>query len=121
MSHSNNMTLRAKFRDDGTIVGFVLGNYSGGDWFNLRLHRVEKDDFYWVLEGNGFKRTLFLRPLLPTSEWSGHDVDEIGLDALKLWREDGLEQQDTLMRTLIRETTGKEMPLVAPGAPSPKH
>lgn len=114
------MTLRAKVREDGSIAGYYLGNYSGGDWFDLFLHRLANGEFFWVLEGNGFRRTLFLKPACSApGEFSDDDLDELGLYALNLWRSDELEERDAQMRKLIKEISGEEMPPVVPKASDP--
>jgi hypothetical protein len=113
MSHSNNMMLRAKVNDDGSISGFELGNYSGGDTFCVRLHRLASGDFYWVVEGNGYGGTLVVKPaFLGNRYWTSHDLDELGLEILKLWREDGLEERDARMRDQIKMIWGEELPFL---------
>jgi hypothetical protein len=111
MSYSNNMMLRAKVNDDGSIAGFELGNYSGGSMFDLRLHRVASDHFYWVVEGNGYRGTLVVKPArLSLRYWTSQDFDELGLEILTLWRVNALEERDARMREQIKMFLGQELP-----------
>jgi hypothetical protein len=115
MSHSNNMMLRAKVNDDGSIAGFELGNYSGGSMFDLMLHRLASGQFYWVIEGNGYRGTLVVKPaFLGDRYWTSHDLDEVGSEILTLWWENGLEERDARMRGQIKTIWGEELPFLVP-------
>ena len=119
MSYSNNMMLRAKVNEDGSIAGFELGNYSGGSVFDLRLVRVVSDDFYRVVEGNGYRGTLLMkRARVSHHHWTSHDLDELGLEILTLWRENGLEERDARAPFLNRFTNpGRRLALGAERRP----
>jgi hypothetical protein len=113
MSRSNNMMLRAKIGNDLAVVGFELGNYSGGSTFDLRLHQVANGDLYGVVEGNGYRGTAVVKHAF-CGVWDSNDLDELGHEILLLWRTDALEQRDAKMRDLIRRTAGDELPLELP-------
>jgi hypothetical protein len=101
MSRSDNMLLRAKLGEGGNILGFELGNYSGGDSFVLRVHRLARGDAYWVVEGNGYKGTVFVARAEDRA-WESNDLDELGHEILRLWRADVLQKRDAQIRDLIR-------------------
>ena len=114
MARTNNMKIRTVIGDDGTIVGFDLSNYSGGGNFLLRLHRLG-EDWYWVLEGNGYRGTLLMS--LADTGLDDSDLDELGMAALKLCRtENGLEERDALLRRRFEARTGETLPRKLPHA-----
>jgi hypothetical protein len=118
MSRSNNMMLRAKLGENGTILGFELGNYSGGDSFVLRIHRLARGDMYWVVEGNGYTGTVFVARA-EGGTWDQNDLDELGREILTLWRQDVLQKRDAEIRDLIRRLdsvlgAAEELPFMLP-------
>ena len=113
MSRANNMMLRAVIGVDGNIAEFELSRYSGGGSFRLRLHQLE-GWWYWVLEGNGYDRTL-LFSMADSGLWDSSDLDELGMEALKLCRsENGLEERDARLRGQVESRTGQTLPSVLP-------
>jgi hypothetical protein len=113
MSHENNMILRAVIGAGGNISEFELSNYSGGGSFRLRLQLV-KGHWYWVLEGSGYDRTL-LYSIADDGLWDSSDLDELGMEALKLCRSGNeLEERDARMRARIEADTGEILPLILP-------
>jgi len=118
MSHSDNMMLRAKLGEHGTIPGFELGNYSGGGSFVLRIHRLCRGDMYWVVEGNGYTGTVFVAPA-EDGVWDQNDLDELGREILTLWRQDVLQKRDAQIRNQIRRLNSvlgaaEELPCMLP-------
>jgi hypothetical protein len=115
MSRENNMKLRAVIGGAGNIAEFELSNYSGGGSFRLRLHELE-GSWYWVLEGNGYDRTLLFR-WADNGSWDSSDLDEIGMEALNLYRTgNDLEELDARLREQIESRTGVTLPSVLPRA-----
>lgn len=116
MSRSNNMMLKVKVRKDGSISGFRLLNYSGGGWFDLRLHLAADNRFYWILDGDGLFRTIFLEADVVNGGLTDGDLDELALDTLSRYRADKLDERDAVIRERIREVTGVEVPTTIPRA-----
>lgn len=115
MSHLNNMTLRAKFAQNGSITSFELSNYSGGGSMNLRAHRMSAGDLYWVIDAGGFSRTLLFAPASDWPLYDHSDLDQLGLEALRLCRtDDGLEERDARLRMRYEERTGERLPMMLP-------
>jgi hypothetical protein len=112
MSKSNDMIMRATLREDGSIAGFLLRNYGGGGDTEMFLYRLKCGEFYWVLDGDGFHRTMFFKFAFygGTGDYTDHDLDELGLEALYLVHTDGLEEQDARMRALIAKKSDEELP-----------
>jgi hypothetical protein len=46
---NNNLYLRANIAPNGNVPSIELGNYSGGGSFNMRLHKLESGEFFWVV------------------------------------------------------------------------
>lgn len=103
MSRANNVLLRAKFGPEGSILEFDLGNYSGGDYFVLRVHQLARGDRYWVVEGNGYEGTVFVAPV---DERDGNDLDELAEEILREWRQDVLHKRDAWVRRVIEGRSG---------------
>jgi hypothetical protein len=112
MSRLNNFSIRAVIREDGSISGFRLSNYSGGGSFMLRIQRLEDSFYYWVLEGiegSGINKTMIFT--LAERRWGdSHDLDELAAQALTLWREDRLEERDKFWRQNIESKIGETLP-----------
>jgi hypothetical protein len=113
MSRENNMMLRAVIGVTGSISEFDLSNYSGGGNFRLRLQPLN-GYLYWVLEGNGYDRTL-LYSMAHDGSWDSSDLDELGMEVLKLHRAGtDLEGRDARLRARIEARTGEILPLILP-------
>jgi hypothetical protein len=113
MSRENNMKLRAVIGAGGRISEFELSNYSGGGSFRLRLQPLN-GFWYWVLEGNGYDRSL-LYALADERWWDSSDLDELGMDALKMHRSGNvLEEWDARLRAMIEADTGEILPRILP-------
>jgi hypothetical protein len=104
------MILRARPDANGMASTFVLSNYSGGGFFELRIHRVDDHFSYWVVEGDGLANSLLCAPVI-VQGWDITDLDELGLEVLRLIRtDDGLEKRDVELRGSYERMTGRELP-----------
>jgi len=108
MSRSNNLLMRARIDDTGAFEAFEISNYSGGGSMKLRTYKAPSGEMFWVLDTSGADRTLVLAE---AGDWycgrDRHDLDELSLEALRLYRTDtGLEDIDRRHRLDYEKRNG---------------
>jgi hypothetical protein len=109
VSRENKMMLRACLDPKGTFSKFVLSSYSGGGDFYLWMHRLDDRFLCWVVDAGGLDRTLLCNLVLD-GIWDFTDLDEIGLEILRLNSTNGLTIRDSELRHQYEALTGHELP-----------